>query len=257
MYYLLKKEAIKDIIIKSAQKTGSIKLLSSELNIAKSMLYRYLNRKTAINEKRLNQILDYAKIKMNNKMICQTFPDNWKQTKGGKNCVKSKKKKGTYQKQLELCHKKSSEYMKKLHKEMKKTKPKEYYISQYEKFKKIGGYKYLTENNEKVRNKLEKDVADILKNSKIQYQYEPYININNKAFFPDFVINKNIIIECTAWKGYDKAIKLKKKIKILKNKYMIYVIIPKDLYNYYKILDKHLVLGLDEFVPLAQTFPRR
>ena len=67
---------------------------------------------------------------------------------------------------------------------MKKTNPEEYYISQYEKFKKIGEYKYVTNNGEKVRNILEKEVADILKNHKIKYEYEPYINVKNKAFSP-------------------------------------------------------------------------
>lgn len=32
-------------------------------------------------------------------------------------------------------------------------------------------------------------------------------------------------------------------------------IIPKPLYSYYQTLDnKHLILGLDDFVPVAQTF---
>ncbi len=257
MYYLLKKEFIKKVIFESAKKAGNMKLLSSKLKIAKSLLYRYLNRETAINEKRLNKILDYTKIKFNNNMICRTFPDNWRQIKGGKNCVKSKKKNGTYEKQLELCHKMSSKYMINLHRKMKKTEPKKYYMSQYEKFKKIGGYKLTTKKGEKVRNILEKDIADTLYAQGIPYQYEPYINVKNKAFFPDFIINNNIIIECTAWKGYDKATKLKEKINLLKNKYKIYIVIPKDLYKYYSNLSNHLVLGLDEFVPLAQTFPRR
>ena len=138
---------------------------------------------------------------------------------------------------------------------MKKTNPEEYYISQYEKFKKIGEYKYVTNNGEKVRNILEKEVADILKNHKIKYEYEPYINVKNKAFSPDFLINKRVIVECTAWRGYDKAVKLKRKIEYLKGKYKIYVVIPKALNKYYQTINKHLVLGLDEFVPVAQTFP--
>lgn len=56
------------------------------------------------------------------------------------------------------------------------------------------------------------------------------------------------------WRGLDKAIKLKRKIEILKDKYIIYVLIPKALNNYYKILNNHLILGLDELVPVAQTF---
>ena len=56
------------------------------------------------------------------------------------------------------------------------------------------------------------------------------------------------------WKGEKNAYKLKEKINALGSKYQIYVVIPKALYRYYKILDNHLILGLDEFVPIAQTF---
>lgn len=72
-----------------------------------------------------------------------------------------------------------------------------------------------------------------------------------EAKFISFVL---IIIECTMWRGADKAIKLKKKIKYLKQKYKVYVVIPKTLNKYYEILSQYLVLGLDEFVPVAQTF---
>ena len=56
------------------------------------------------------------------------------------------------------------------------------------------------------------------------------------------------------WKGLEKAYKLKSKIDMLKKKYNVYVLIPKNLYSYYKILNHHLILGLDEFVLVAQTF---
>ena len=46
----------------------------------------------------------------------------------------------------------------------------------------------------------------------------------------------------------------KDKIEILDKKYKVFVIIPKALYSYYQILKNNLILGLDEFVPVAQTF---
>jgi len=137
---------------------------------------------------------------------------------------------------------------------MKKERPEEYYQIQYNNFKKIGEYKYQTKKGEKVRNILEKQIADILNKMNIEYKYEPLIKSNNKYFFPDFLVNKNIIIECTMWKGETKAYKLKEKIKNLEKDYKIFVIIPKTLYSYYKILDNYLIKGLDEFVPIAQTF---
>ena len=92
---------------------------------------------------------------------------------------------------------------------MKMENPKKYYMMQYEKFKRIGGYKYRTNNGEKVRNELEKEVANLLKKNKIEYEYEPLIKSDNKYFFPDFLINNKIILECTAWRGEAKAYKLK------------------------------------------------
>jgi len=127
---------------------------------------------------------------------------------------------------------------------------------QYSKFKKIGGYKYITKRGEKVRNYFEKEVADMLHKLWIGYEYEPLVNIGKRYFSPDFLIDNKVIIECTAWKGENKAYKLKEKIDILKKNYKVIVIIPKNLYSYYKILNDHLILGLDEFVPVAQTFPK-
>lgn len=135
---------------------------------------------------------------------------------------------------------------------MKLTKPREYYTIQYEKFKKIGGYKYKTKNGEKVRNSFEKEIADKLYDLKVKYEYEPLIKVGEKYFFPDFMINKKIIIECTAWKGETKAYQLKDKINILKKKYKVFVIVPKALYSYYKILDNCLIKDLKDFVLVAQ-----
>ncbi|MCU0642398.1 MAG: helix-turn-helix domain-containing protein, partial [archaeon] len=212
MFLRLRRGLLKDITSRAINKSGNIRKLEKETGISRSALSRFYNEKRSINSKDLAKLADYLRIKIKNKDILKETPDNMRQINGGKRCVELKKRRGTFAKQLELCHKKSSEYMKKLHKEMKKNSPKEYYRSQYEKFKKIGNYKYTTDNNEKVRNELERDLANALKKAKIDYQYEPFILIDNKAFFPDFLINNKIIIECTAWRGYDKAIKLKEKI---------------------------------------------
>jgi len=138
---------------------------------------------------------------------------------------------------------------------MKKNNPEKYYNIQYSRFKKVGrGYHSTTKRGEKVRNIFEKQTADVLFNLGIDYDYEPLVHSGKRYFFPDFLIGNNIIVECTMWKGENNAYKLKEKIEALKNKYKIYVVIPKALYSYYKILNNHLVLGLDEFVPIAQTF---
>lgn len=253
MYYKLKYEWRKELFMKARKKTINLEELIKKLRIARSTFFAYKNGSRAIPERLLKELTKFTNEKIEIKDIDATLPDNWKQVLGGKNCVKLKKRRGTFIKQLKDCQKSSSIFMKKRHRELKMLEPERYYKSQYEKFKKIGDYKYETLNGEKVRNKLERDIANILKKYNLKYEYEPYVNIDNKAFFPDFIINKKVIIEATAWRGFDKAIKLKEKIKHLKKNYKIYIVIPKDLYKYYKTLNNHLVLGLDEFVPLAQS----
>lgn len=251
MYYLLKNQNL--VIQNAIDKVGSYRKLSKIINIPRASLVRYKQGK-ALPEKRLNSITCLLGIKDKNKIILKELKENWRQIIGGKNCVKIKKAKGTFRKDLEKAQKMGALKLKEWHKKMKRENPREYYLSQYSKFKKIGGYKYKTENEEKVRNLLEKQVADTLRKLKIKYEYEPLIKVGRKYFFPDFLIGNKIIIECTAWKGEEKAYKLKEKIEHLKKDYKVYILIPKNLYSYYKILNNHLILGVDEFVPIAQTF---
>ncbi len=250
MYVRLRDQ--KEIINQAIQRAGSYRKLSKRLKIPLSSICDYWSGST-IPKSRFDKIINFLGINQKN-LIVEKLPKNWKQVLGGKNCVKKKIKKGTFEKDLKKAQKKGALKLKEWHKTMKEKKPEEYYLIQYSRFKKIGGYKYQTKKGEKVRNSFEKQVADMLENYGIEYEYEPLINIGKKYFFPDFLINKKIIIECTMWKGESKAYKLREKINILKKKYKIFVIIPKGLYSYYKILDKHLIKGLDEFVPVAQTF---
>ena len=129
---------------------------------------------------------------------------------------------------------------------MKEEFPEKYYNLQYSRFKKIAGYKYKTKNGEKVRNFFEKKVADFLFDSGISYEYEPLVNIDKKYFFPDFLINGNIILECTEWKGHDKAVKLNKKINYLKKRFSVFVIIPRSLSIYYQKIEKSKLIYYEE-----------
>jgi len=182
---------------------------------------------------------------------------NWRQKLGGLGCVELKKKRGTFGNEMKKWQRHQSNKLKEWHKDMKANKPEEYYKIQYFRFKKIGNYKFETNRGEKVRNLLEKEIADILFRREISYEYEPLVNSGKNYFFPNFLINKKIIVEFIMWRGYQKAYKLRDKIRLLKNKYKIYVVIPKKLHGYYKLLHNHLILGLDEFVPVAQTFLRQ
>ena len=253
MFYRLKEGRLKDITSKAIKKAGTIYKLAEIIKISKSALSDYKNEKRRINSRDLELLLRYLKIRLAKSNITEALPDNWKQVKGGKECVKLKKRKGTFEESLIKARKKQSEKLRKWHKSMKTEKPEEYYKIQYNRFKKIGKYKLKTIKGEPVRNSLEKKVADILYKLKISYEYEPLVKSKEKYFFPDFLINNKIILECTMWRGNDKAVKLKEKIEFLKENYKVYVIVPKSLNNYYKILNNHLILD-DKIVPVAQTF---
>ena len=131
--------------------------------------------------------------------------------------------------------------MKNWHKEMRKNNTKEYFDIQHNRFKTMRKKFEITENGEKVRNKLEKQVADILYTLNIDYQYEPHLNINKKSYFPDFSF-ENIIIECTYWKGENKAIELRKKIFDYENEeYTAIVVVPRALGSFYKLIEKNVI----------------
>src|SRR3989338_2500974 len=212
MYYQLKKEWREQLFRKIIEKLGNNNRAINKMGMEKSAYFAYKNGSRTIPQEILVRLVKIASENLKKEYVQNTFPDNWRQILGGKKCVESKKRKGTFESQMKECHKASSNFMKKHHKKWKDEDPHSYYISQYEKFKKIGGYKYKTIKGEYVRNLLEKTTADSLYKMKIPYKYEPCININKKFFFPDFILNNNIIIECTMWRGYDKAIKLKEKI---------------------------------------------
>ncbi|OIO42122.1 hypothetical protein COU56_02145 [Candidatus Pacearchaeota archaeon CG10_big_fil_rev_8_21_14_0_10_31_9] len=250
MYIELKDQS--SFIQKAIIKAGSQRKLSNIIDIPHSSIDRYLSG-GFIPDKRFELISNFLEIKNSNKLIKNKFENNFRQRIGGKSCVEFKKRNGTFERDMKNIQNKQSERLKQWHSKMKRDNPKEYYSKQYSRFKKIGGYKYKSKNGEKVRNLFEKQVADILFDLRIDYEYEPLINVRDQYFFPDFLINKKIIFEVTAWEGETKAYKLKDKISYLDEKYKVYVIIPKHLYKYYKILNNHLILGLDDFASVAQT----
>ncbi len=247
MYVELDLNYQKEIVQKAVKKAESERKLSKILNIPKSSINEYKNgRKLPLS--RYKNIIKFLGIdsEIAKEMIKKILDDNWKQKLGGEEVVRIKKENGTFQKNLNQLREASSLRMKKWHFEMKNSHRKRYYTIQYERFKKIGGYKFVSKRGERVRNILEKKVADMLYNSKIDYEYEKYIDIDGKVFFPDFKIN-NIIIECTMWDGKEKAYKLLERIKIMKKVNLnVFVCVPKKLENLYKPVDKFLFTDIDE-----------
>lgn len=254
IYYMyLKLNNQKQLINKAVKKAGSSRKLALQINVPSSSIDRYLVG-GFIPDERVSKLLGFIGIKNIEKYITNKLEDNFRQKSGGLNCVKAKKEKGTFERDMKKLQDIQSRKLKKWHHYMKTNKPEEYYKLQYNRFKKIGGYNYKTKKGELVRNLFEKKVADIFFNLGLDYQYEPLIKSGDKYFFPDFLINEKIIIECTMWRGEVKSYKLKDKISYLEPKYKVFVVIPKGLYRYYRILDNHLILGLDEFASVAQTF---
>jgi len=251
MYYRLKNGILKKLVANALKKAGNMRKLVLEIEIPRSSMYEYYNEKRVIKKDNLNKILKYLGEIFEEDLISEALPLNWRQVLGGKKCVESKKQKGVFEKQLQdMRSKVKTNHLKSWHEKMKKENLEKYHLMQYERFKKIGGYKFITQNGERVRNLFEKQVADLLSSLGIDYEYEPLIRSDGKYFFPDFLINGKIIIECTAWRGFDKAVKLKKKIKHLEKNYTVFIVIPKGLKRYYETLNRYLLLGIDD---LKQT----
>ena len=242
MYVLVdnQEKLMKEALIKAK----SYRKLAKLIPIPRASLLRY-TQGDAIPKLRFEEIINFLDLKEKN-LKFELLEENWGQKLGGKNSVTSKKKNGSFAIQLQKAQEKGAKTLKKWHQVSKKNNPKEYHLIQYSRFKKIGGYKHLTKNNESVRNILEKETADKLFNEKVSYRYEPLVNIGKRYFFPDFLIENKIIIECTMWRGETKAYKLKEKIKWLSKKYEVYVLIPKKLEKYYKSLKKCLIFDVKE-----------
>ncbi len=254
--YIEIKEKQREIINSAIKRAGTYRKLSKKIDIPRASLVRY-KQEGAIPEDRFSRIIGFLGVQESS-LKTRKLEDNWRQKTGGLKCVKIKKKKGTFEDQLKRAQMSGAKKLKSWHQRMKKESPQEYYSIQYEKFKKIYGYKFLTKKGEKVRNKLEKDVADMLIKMKINYDYEKLVNVEKRWFFPDFVIDGKIIIECTAWKGETKAYQLLEKIEYYnKAKYTTFVVIPKHLYRKYKVLDKHLILGVEGLARVAQLVRAR
>ena len=136
MYLILKKGVLRNVLSKAIIKAGNMRDLAPLVQISRSSLSRYYNEKVTIKLEDLDKIMNYLGVSINEKDIIKQLPINWRQVKGGKKCVEIKKEKGTFEKQLKQCQKRSSIHMKLWHKNMRKKNPEKYHLMQYEKFKK-------------------------------------------------------------------------------------------------------------------------
>jgi len=236
------------LILKAILKAGSERKLETRLGIPHQTIHDYKDENCNLPLDRTKLILKYvnktyASIKSD---IEDLYPKNWGRVKGGKNSYLIKVKNGTFEANLSLLKLSSSRRMKTWHKFMKKNHLGEYHKIQYGRFKKIGGYKYKDNKGQFVRNKWEQKLSNLIVSKNLDYEYEPLILIDKKAYFPDFKI-KNILIEATMWKGYLKVDRLKTKIKnYRKDGFVPLIVVPKEYKKFYISLGKS-VIDFNEF----------
>lgn len=248
MFVALSKGNQKLLLTQAIQKAGSERKLASVLSIPKSTIYEYKLENMHLPEERFTKIIKLLGLSAKDYKVSY-LDDNWGRVKGGINCVK-KKSKSALNKELELARTKIKRGLSEWHKDLRKSNPERYYTIQYERFKKIGEYKFGTKKGHLVRNILEKKIADLLYDNKIDYKYEDLTKGAKGYYFPDFKIG-SIIIECTAWRGNTKAYSLKNKIKDLKSVgYKSYVFVPLDLHPFYKAIKPYLVSNKEELLSI-------
>jgi hypothetical protein len=248
MFVKLRKGELKRLVCAAIQKAGSERKLTKATGIPPITIYYYKHEMYNITQERFDLITRYLGISEKAAQDKQValMPSNWGRIKGGRNSVASKKKNGTWNSNLDKMRKESSKQVKAWHRMMKRERPVDYYRLQYERFKKVGEYKLISERGEKVRNTLEKEVADLLHQMRLEYEYEPLVKGKTNYYFPDFKIG-SVMIECSMWRGEEKAYKLLHKIKDLRQKgYLVIVVVPVEIRRFYKVLDKYLVTDLKE-----------
>lgn len=240
----------KKLVSQAIRNAGSERKLALFCGIPKSSLYALKFEKRNLSNINLQKLLPFINLTKKDveKDIQQKLPYIWGRIKGGRTLIRLKKLNGTFFDTIKKLKKVNSKRMKLWHKYMKKNDPQAYYTSQYERFKKIGKYSSLTKSGFKVRNRLEKSVADFLFSLAINFEYEPYLLLNGHAYFPDFKIG-NIIIEATEWKNptKQKLSRLKKKHDdYLTAGYQVCFFIPSKYRKFYKEVDNSIVSTLSE-----------
>jgi len=240
MFVDLGKEVQVKLVEAAIKKAGSEKKLQKVLKIPHSSIHDYRIYFSKLTYERFNQLLSFLSLRETDFKFKVIDPIEYR-IKGGK----ATQRKYLREKRFEEIHKKmraaSSERMKKWHKKMKEENPEEYYCLQYSRFKKIANYKLKTKKGELVRNKLELQTADLLSELGIDYSYEPFLRGKKACYFSDFKID-NLIIECTMWRGFQKAYSLLEKIVDLEScGYNVKVVIPDNLRAFYKPIEKNSI----------------
>lgn len=257
MFADLKFSEQKNLIERCLKKAGSERKLAKSILMPNCTVYFYKKCLRKISKERYIKLLQFLDGKVNIEIELKKvnfLPNDFGQKRGGIMSYKIKVKNGTFGKNLEKMKKASSKKLSEWHKNMERKNKKQYFITQYERFRKTGQYKFITKRGERVRNKLEKEVADFLFDLKKSYLYEPYIESNGKTYFPDFLVENKIIIECTMWRNYDKAVKLKEKISNFeKSGFKVIITIDPKITKFYKSIKDYTI---DNLISLKDILDR-
>ena len=132
---------------------------------------------------------------------------------------------------------------------MREDQPFLYYTLQYNRFKKIKpGYPYQLTNGIPIRNELELKVGNFLLLHYSSLQYEPYLSVNSRVYFPDFKLN-NLIIEVTSWRhpSLSRIARLKTKFLDYQNKgFTPFLFVPQNCRKFYKEFESFIISDLEE-----------
>ncbi len=216
-------------------KAGSERKLAQLTGMPSSMVYYYKNCFTNLPFERFKKLVSFIGMQVSDFDFELIDPVVYRQ-KGGRIAFENAMKSGKFHEIHKKMRVASSLKMAEWHRKMAEHDKKKYFELQYGRFKKIGGYKFKTNRGELVRNCLERDVANLFFEYGIAYVYEPYAEGEERVYFPDFVIGK-MVVECTAWKGPQKAYALSKKISDLEKKgFNVVVVVPENLRKHYKLI---------------------
>ena len=222
------------LVYDSIKKAGSERKLEKLIKIPDICIHQYKKMNSRMPYNRFKVFLKFLglnEVDFNYKLI----EHNYFRKKGGL----AVQKKYLKENRLDEILKNARSYiinkdqLKHWHAKMKKEKPEEYFEIQHRRFKKINKKKWKTNRGEFVRNKFELEIANILDSLSADYLYEPCMKLSS-TYFPDFKVG-NLIIECTAWRGEDKAKALSIKIQDFeKEGYKVKVVVPDNLRSFYK-----------------------
>lgn len=183
--------------------------LASKLGIGYTTLREWRDEKWSMQLDVFNKIIDACPEQKNfEKYITERKEDAWGQKLGG---FRTKQRKHgfldpAYTKQSISWKSKGGQIgSRKWHVRMKNEKPEEYHRIQYDRIKQ--SLKYKCEfNGRKYRNNLELEIARILSENHVEFEYERSLNCGNRFYFPDFIIGE-LVVECTFWNDVEQRAK--------------------------------------------------